>query len=70
MVTVGINYSWSIAFALVGVAMSISLVWFAFTRKALGPIGLWWGLVVGLAAVALILLHRVRAALRRPLQRI
>ncbi len=40
MVTVGMSYSWSIAFALVGVAMSISLVWFAFTRKALGPIGL------------------------------
>ena len=40
MVWVGKEHSWSMAFALVGIAMSISLVWFAFTRKNLGPIGL------------------------------
>ncbi|MBK7382835.1 MAG: peptide MFS transporter [Flavobacteriales bacterium] len=39
MVWVGKFHSWSLAFALVGIAMSISLVWFAFTRKSLGPIG-------------------------------
>jgi MATE family multidrug resistance protein len=33
--------------------------WLGF-RTSLGPRGLWWGLVVGLAAVAIILLARVR----------
>ncbi|MBK6495511.1 MAG: hypothetical protein IPG05_10485 [Gemmatimonadetes bacterium] len=55
-----------VGFGMLGLATS---TWLAY-RTPLGPIGLWWGLVVGLAAVALILLHRVRAALRRPLQRI
>ncbi|MBP9899518.1 MAG: MATE family efflux transporter [Gemmatimonadales bacterium] len=55
-----------VGFGMLGLATS---TWLAY-RTSLGPIGLWWGLVVGLAAVALILLHRVRAALRRPLQRI
>ncbi len=40
MIWVGKNYSWSIAFALVSVAMSISLIIFLATRKNLGPIGL------------------------------
>lgn len=40
MIWVGKNYSWSFAFALVSVAMSISLVTFLATRKNLGPIGL------------------------------
>jgi MATE family multidrug resistance protein len=31
----------------------------------LGPIGLWWGLVIGLAVVATVLLTRVRIALGR-----
>ena len=40
MIWVGKNYSWSLAFALVSVAMSISLVTFLVTRRSLGPIGL------------------------------
>ncbi|HET7600905.1 MAG TPA: MATE family efflux transporter, partial [Gemmatimonadales bacterium] len=35
-----------------------------------GPAGLWWGLVVGLAAVAMLLLARVRARLRRGVRRV
>jgi MATE family multidrug resistance protein len=34
-------------------------------RAGWGPVGLWWGLVVGLGVVATVLLTRVRAALRR-----
>ena len=34
-------------------------------RAGWGPVGLWWGLVVGLGVVASVLLTRVRAALRR-----
>ncbi|HTH63520.1 MAG TPA: MATE family efflux transporter [Gemmatimonadales bacterium] len=37
---------------------------------ALGPQGFWWGLVVGLAVVALILVARVRARLRGRLERL
>jgi MATE family multidrug resistance protein len=37
---------------------------------ALGPQGFWWGLVVGLAVVALILVVRVRQRLRGTLQRL
>jgi len=40
MIAVGKNYSWRMAFALVSVAMTISLVTFLFTRRNLGPIGL------------------------------
>ncbi len=36
----------------------------------LGPLGLWWGLVVGLAAVALIILARLRTRMRGTLERI
>jgi MATE family multidrug resistance protein len=43
--------------------------WLAFTR-GLGPVGLWWGLVVGLAIVAIVLLVRVRLGLWRPVQRL
>ncbi len=42
--------------------------WFAFPLRA-GAVGLWWGLVAGLLVVALVLLTRVRARLRRPLAR-
>jgi MATE family multidrug resistance protein len=55
-----------VGFGVLGLTTS---TWLAY-RTSLGPIGLWWGLVVGLAAVALILLHRVQAALRRPLRRV
>jgi MATE family multidrug resistance protein len=37
---------------------------------AAGPAGLWWGLVVGLAVVALILVVRVRTRLRGTLERL
>jgi len=33
-------------------------------------VGLWWGIVVGLAAVALILLGRVRVRLGRTMHRV
>ena len=35
-----------------------------------GPAGLWWGLVLGLVAVAAFLLMRVRQRLRQPLSRV
>jgi MATE family multidrug resistance protein len=35
-----------------------------------GPVGLWWGLVAGLAAVAVFLLARVRVRLGRDLRRV
>lgn len=44
------------------VGMPVSL-WLAF-RVRTGPEGLWWGLVAGLAAVALLLLARVAGRLR------
>ncbi len=40
MVYVGKYYSWSLAFGLVSVVMTISLINFFLTRKSLGPIGL------------------------------
>jgi MATE family multidrug resistance protein len=39
-------------------------------RTGAGPRGLWWGLVVGLAVVALILLARVRSRLSREVRRV
>jgi MATE family multidrug resistance protein len=39
-------------------------------RTSLGPRGLWWGFVVSLAVVALVLLLRVRVLFRRELQRV
>jgi MATE family, multidrug efflux pump len=44
-------------------------VWLGF-RTSLGAAGLWWGLVVGLVAVAALLLLRVRARLRREIRRL
>jgi MATE family multidrug resistance protein len=44
-------------------------IWLGF-RTSAGPVGLWWGLVVGLAAVALFLLLRIRVHLGRDLKRI
>jgi len=37
---------------------------------AMGPEGLWWGLALGLGAVGLLLLHRVRTLLAGELSRI
>lgn len=48
--------------------MPVSL-WMGFRTPA-GPKGLWWGLVVGLAAVAVFLLLRIRSHLGGDLQRI
>lgn len=55
-----------IGFAGIGVTTSVVLAF----RTPLGPLGLWWGLVIGLAAVAGILLWRVRRTVRRPLARV
>ena len=39
-------------------------------RTSAGPVGLWWGLVLGLAAVAVSLLFRIRAHMGTELRRI
>lgn len=39
-------------------------------RVGLGPRGLWWGFVAGLAAVAILLVLRMRVRLRSPLERV
>lgn len=44
-------------------------LWLAFSR-GLGPRGLWWGLVAGLAIVGLVLVARVRVRLWRTLERL
>lgn len=55
-----------LGFWLVGVPIS---VWLGFDAR-FGPIGLWWGFVAGLAAVALLLLARVRNRFRRTIERL
>ncbi len=55
-----------LGFWLIGMPVSIYLGF----RTAAGPQGLWWGLVVGLAAVATFLLLRVRARFGRELRRV
>jgi MATE family multidrug resistance protein len=55
-----------VGFVVLGLGASLFLAY----RTPLGAVGLWWGLVIGLAAVASILLLRVRIALRRPLLRV
>jgi MATE family multidrug resistance protein len=55
-----------LAFWCVGMPVS---VWFGFRTPA-GPVGLWWGLVAGLAGVAVLLLNRIRARLGRDLTRV
>jgi MATE family multidrug resistance protein len=55
-----------VGFWLVGLPIS---AWLGL-RTGLGPRGLWWGLVVGLAAVALILLARVRSRLAGQVARV
>jgi len=44
-------------------------VWLGF-GASMGPRGLWWGLVMGLSTVAVLLLLRVRARFRRTLGRV
>jgi MATE family multidrug resistance protein len=55
-----------LGFWLLGFPVSLYL---GFSRS-LGAVGLWWGLVVGLAAVAALLLARLRARLRREVRRV
>ena len=51
---------------LVGVPVSLHLAF----NTGIGPQGLWWGFVAGLAAVGLFLLWRVRALFRRGVSRL
>lgn len=51
---------------LIGVPVSVFLGY----RTPLGPQGLWWGFVAGLASVAVFLLIRVRALFRRGISRV
>jgi multidrug resistance protein, MATE family len=51
---------------LIGVPVSLYLAY----RTGIGPQGLWWGFVAGLAAVAIFLLWRVRALFRRGVSRV
>ncbi|MEM7307571.1 MAG: MATE family efflux transporter [Planctomycetota bacterium] len=44
-------------------AVGIPFGWYMAFERRLGPAGLWWGLVAGLAAVAVVLLFRVRSRL-------
>jgi MATE family multidrug resistance protein len=55
-----------VGFWLIGLPVS----WFLAFRSGGGAVGLWWGIVVGLGAVALILLARVRVRLGRSMRRI
>ncbi len=55
-----------LGFWLIGFPVS---AWLGFGTAA-GPSGLWWGLVVGLAVVAVLLVHRVRSQLRQELHRV
>lgn len=55
-----------LGFWCVGIPVSL---WLGF-RTSAGPVGLWWGLVVGLASVAVLLLFRVRSRLGGDLRRI
>jgi len=55
-----------LGFWLVGMPVSL---WLAFPLE-LGSRGLWWGLVAGLAAVAVLLLARISRRLARPMARV
>jgi MATE family multidrug resistance protein len=55
-----------VGFWLIGMPVSLYL---GFHTRA-GPVGLWWGFVVGLAAVATVLLLRVRIRFRSTLTRL
>jgi MATE family multidrug resistance protein len=56
----------AVGYWLIGVPVS---AWLGF-RAHMGAVGLWWGLVVGLAAVSLTLIVRVAMRLRRDLSRL
>ncbi|HEY0514324.1 MAG TPA: MATE family efflux transporter [Thermoanaerobaculia bacterium] len=48
-------------------ALGLPVGWFLAFRRGMGPSGLWWGFVVGLMAVALLLLLRIAVRFRRGL---
>jgi MATE family multidrug resistance protein len=50
--------------------LGLPVSWLLTFRYGWGPAGLWWGLAAGLAAVATLLLLRVRIRLRRDLGRL
>jgi len=50
--------------------LGLPVSWLLGFRAGWGPVGLWWGLVVGLAVVATVLLTRVRLALERQPDRV
>ena len=51
-------------------ALGIPVGWYLSRRTELGPEGLWWGLVLGLAVAATILVLRVRARLGETVERV
>lgn len=51
-------------------AICLPVGWYLAFRTDLGPEGIWWGLVLGLASVALIVSLRLRQRLRGPLKRV
>ena len=55
-----------VGFWLIGFPISVGLGFFT----AAGPLGLWWGLVAGLAVVAIFLVLRIRRRLRGELRRV
>ena len=58
------------AMALIGYwALALPVGWYLAFRAGLGARGLWWGFVVGLMAVAILLLLRIAARFRGPLVR-
>jgi len=50
--------------------IGLPVSWVLAFRLGGGAVGMWWGIVVGLAAVALILLGRVRVRLGRTMHRV
>lgn len=58
-----------LGFWLIGLPIALYLG-FGTGLGPLGPVGLWWGLVAGLLAVAIFLLVRVRAQLAREVHRV
>jgi len=55
-----------LGFWLIGIPVSLLLAF----RLGLGPQGLWWGFVVGLGVVAIMLLLRIAVKLSRPIERV
>jgi MATE family multidrug resistance protein len=59
------------AMALIGYwAIALPVGWFLAFHAGLGARGLWWGFVVGLMTVAILLLLRIAARFRGPIARV